>query len=316
MDAILRTWAKGESIRAVVITSVGGKAFCAGGDVLALVRDGPGAAELRRDFFREEYRLNRLIHPYPKPFVPLVDGIVMGGGVGVSVHGSHRVATERVLFAMPETATGLFPDVGGSYFLPRLAGEIGTYLTLANARLKLADVVASGVYDAYVPSARLPALVDALVAAEWTGDPGLVVNAAISAFAEPPGAAELAPYWAEIDRCFAQDTIEGILDALDAEGSAFCARARAAIKEASPLMTAVALRQLRRGVALSFDDCMIMEYRLSRACMAGHDFFEAVRALLIDKNRRPQWRPASRTEVSEDQIEAFFDPLGDDDLTF
>lgn len=317
MEARLRTWATDDAVRAVVVLGAGDKAFCAGGDVIAIAKEWDGVAELRRDFFREEYVLNHLIHTFPKPYIPLVDGISMGGGVGVSVHGSHRVATEKIMFAMPETAIGLFPDVGGGYFLPRLKGETGTYLALTNARLKVADVVAAGVYDVYVPSARIGALVDRLCGDGWPDDRAGShghVDAILADFAAHPGEPALAAHQAEIDRCFAYDTVAEILSALRAEGTDFCREAADAIEAKSPLMSAVSLRQLRRGAAMTFDDCMIMEYRLSQACMAGREFFEGVRAMLIDKDRAPKWEPQNLSDVTDEMIEAHFAPLGENDL--
>ena len=315
LDSNLRSISKDSSITAVALLGAGEKAFCAGGDVVALTRRDEGSDELRAEFFREEYVLNHLIHTFPKPYIPLVDGISMGGGVGVSVHGSHTVATEKVMFAMPETAIGLFPDVGGSYFLPRLPGELGTYLALTNSRLKGRDVVGGGIYDAYVESARLPELVDALADADWSGDADAVADAAIGRFAAEAGTFALEAERACIDRCFGFDTVQDILAALDATASPFADEAAAAIRAKSPLMSAVSLKQLRLGRDLSFEDCMVMEYRMTQACMAGTEFFEGVRAMLVDKDRSPNWSPDTLDAVTPEMIDAHFVALGDKDLS-
>ncbi len=316
LDRVLIEAASDPAVAAFVLKGAGDRAFCAGGDVVALVQDGPETAALRRDFFWDEYRLNRRIHTFPKPFIPLVDGVAMGGGVGVSVHGSHRIATERVLFSMPETAIGLFPDVGGGYFLPRLAGGLGAYLALTNARLKLADVIWAGLYDHFVPSDRIDPLVEALAGADWTGDADATIESVLSDFQQDAGAAPLAAHAGLIDACFQKGGVAEILAALDASPETFAADAAAMIRSKSPLMSEVSLRQLQRGAILSFDDCMVMEYRMVQTCMAGHEFFEGVRALLIDKGRKPVWSPADLAGVTDAMVEAYFEPLGAGDLTF
>ena len=316
LDRLLVEAASDPMIAAFILMGAGDRAFCAGGDVIALVQDGPQAAGLRRDFFWDEYRLNRRIHTFPKPFIPLVDGIAMGGGVGVSVHGSHRVATENVAFSMPETAIGLFPDVGGGYFLPRLAGGLGAYLALTNARLKIADVIWAGLYDHFVPRNRLSALLAALAAADWGDAADTTVDAVLAGFQEDAGEAPLAAQRDVIDASFQKQSVAEILAALDARPETFASEAAAAIRAKSPLMSEVSLRQLQRGADLSFDACMIMEYRMVQACMAGHEFYEGVRALLIEKGRKPVWSPSSIEAVTDARVEAYFQPLGAEDLTF
>lgn len=312
LDARLRAWAGDPAVRFVVIQGAGERAFCAGGDIRALYDSGKTKADtLTADFYREEYRLNRLIKRYPKPYVALIDGVVMGGGVGVSVHGSHRVATERTLFAMPETGIGLFPDVGGSYFLPRCPGRVGFYLGLTGARIKATDCVYAGIATHYVRSDALDDLVDAL-----RRDSGGAVADVIARFATPPGAASLERDRAAIDRCFSARTIESILGALDSDGSEWAKGARATMGEKAPICEKVTLRQLERGAALSFEDCMVMEFRLSQRAMAAHDFYEGVRAAVIDKDRAPKWRPAALADVSDADVEAWFAPLPGGDLDF
>ncbi len=309
MDPTLRRWAADDGVKLAVVRASGSKAFCAGGDIRSLF-------EARRDndldhfsrFYWEEYRLNHLIKHYPKPYVALLDGIVMGGGVGISVHGSHRIATENTLFAMPETGIGMFPDVGGTYFLPRLHGETGMYLALAGARLRAADCLYAGIATHYVPSERLPELEQALTRA---GE-GAAVDLLIEAYAEDPdGDAPLAAVRPVIDRCFAGDTVEEVLAALEDEGGDWAVATRSAILAKSPTALKVAHRQMRLGRALTFDEAMRLEYRLALRFMAGHEFFEGVRAIIIDKDNAPHWRPPRLPDVREADIAALFEPPAD-----
>lgn len=325
MQPALEAWAADDSIQAVAIQGEGERAFCAGGDVRAVWEAGKDgqhvpakAGLLTADFFREEYRLNRLIHHFPKPFVALIDGVTMGGGVGLSIHGPLRVATERTLFAMPETAIGLFPDVGGSWFLPRLPGGIGYYLALTGARLKATDCLYAGIATHFVPGERLPEVVAALEKAAWSdGLAGAV--AALRPFTGHPGEPGLlAEQRPQIDRCFAgKDSVEAVIAALEAEKSAWGEETLATLAKRSPTSMKVAFEQLKRGAELDFDGCMVMEYRLAqRAMLKGSDFFEGIRAVLVDKDHAPKWQPAALSEVSDSRVAEFFAPLGKDDLTF
>jgi enoyl-CoA hydratase len=315
-DARLAVWAEDPAVAAVVVAGAGERAFCAGGDVVAIYDSARGDRKVAAELFRAEYTLNRNLFHFPKPCVALIDGVTMGGGAGLSVHGSHRVATERTLFAMPETGIGLFPDVGSSYFLPRLPGELGLYLGLTGARLKAADCLYAGVATHHVESAKLPALVEALATADWAGDGVAAASGVIAGFASDPGAPPLAGHRAAIDRCFAGASVEEILAALEAEGGDWAEATRATLLTRSPTSLKVTFRQLRAGATLDFDQAMTMEYRLSQACVAGHDLLEGIRAMVIDKDRVPRWRPASLAEVSEAMVDAHFAPLGERDLTF
>jgi enoyl-CoA hydratase len=303
----LEAWAEAPEVKAVVVRGAGGRAFCAGGDVRAVASaDVPFA----RAFFREEYALNRLIHHYAKPYVALVDGICMGGGLGLSMHGSHRVVTERLVLAMPETAIGLFPDVGGGWFLPRFPGESGTYLGLTGARCTAGDAAWLGYATAHVPHERLDALVEALGAADWNADnPHLVATRAVEDFATEPGPSALRVHAEAIDRCFAGGRVEEILAALDAEGSEWAARTRDTLGRMSPTSLKVTLRQLRLGRRLSYDELVEVEYRLSQHCTARPDFREGIRAVLVDKDNQPRWSPATLAEVSDADVEACFAPV-------
>ena len=294
LEPLLADWAADATIAAVVVEGAGDRAFCAGGDIMHLYRGrSPEGNAFGAAFFAAEYRLNRAIKVFPKPYIALIDGIAMGGGVGLSVHGSHRIATERTLFAMPETGIGLFPDVGGSYFLPRLPGALGKFLGLTGWRIKAADCLYCGIADAFVPSEQLPALVEALTAADWPiGDPGDTASRLIADCAGDPGAATLAPLREAIDRCFAADDLTAIRAALAGEGADWSTKTLALLDKASPTSQAITLEQLKRGASLDFDACMTMEYRLSRACLAGHDFYEGIRAAVVEKDQAPGWRPA------------------------
>lgn len=310
LDEQLEAWSRDAAIRTIAIEGEGERAFCAGGDVRTIWEAGRRGDPLTADFFRAEYRLNRRIRTCGKPYVALIDGITMGGGVGVSVHGSHRIASERTMIAMPETGIGLFPDVGATYVLPRLPGRLGVYLGMTGARVTAADALYCGLATHYVPSARLGAVVEALGSAS-------APEAVLADFAATPETGPaLAAHRETIDRCFAAESVEGICAALEADGGAFAAETLETLKSRSPTSLKVTLEALRRGAGLSFDDAMVMEYRLSQACMAGHDFYEGIRALIIEKDNAPKWSPDTLEGVSPELVERHFAPLGDRDLTF
>ena len=320
MHRQLDAWADDGDVASVVIQGTGERAFCAGGDIRSMHRDRLDDGPLRRELYRVEYALNRAIFRYPKPYVALLDGVTMGGGVGVSVHGSHRVVTERTLFAMPEAGIGFFPDVGGGYFLPRCPGEIGMYLGLTGARLAAPDCLYAGVGTHFVPAAAVPALIEALgdVGPNGAGPDGVasVIEAhGETAAAAPLAAAPLATHRAAIDRCFSADSVRDILGRLEAEDTDWARQTAAALRGNAPTSLKVTFRQLRQGRDLDFDAVMVMEYRLSQHFMAGDDFFEGVRAVLIDKDQAPAWRPARLDGVSDATVEDYFAPLAED-LTF
>ncbi len=314
----LREWQADQSIKAVVIAGEGDRAFCAGGDVRAVYDSGRSGGTLTAEFFRDEYSLNRMIHVFSKPYVALIDGITMGGGVGLSVHGSHRVATERTMLAMPETGIGLFPDVGATYFLPRLPGKLGLFLALTGWRLNAADARYCGLATDYVESGEVPALVEQFAAAAWDTaiPPEETVDRIIDGVKAQPGPASLADHRNTIDRCFAADSVDAILAALDAESGEWAAKVGALIRKHSPTSLKVAFMQFARGAEMDFDQAMIEEYRMSQAFMAGPDFYEGIRALLIDKDQNPRWQPDELAAVTPEMVEAHFRSLGDSDLSF
>ena len=316
MDPQLKAWESDASVAAVLIKGAGEKAFCAGGDVRAVWQAGKDGGDLTKTFFYEEYRLNRRIHMFPKPYIAILDGVTMGGGVGLSVHGDFRIATEKLMFAMPETAIGLFPDVGGTWFLNKCPGETGLYLALSGARIGAADAAALGLATHVVPSDKTEALEAALADAALAGDPQGAVARIVERFAVHAGEPTLAPHRAVIDRCFAYNTLEEIFAALEADGSDFAAETLATLKKKSPTSMKVALAQLRRGREMDFDSAMKMEYRLSQGCMRpGSDFYEGIRAVLVDKDHAPQWSAARIEDVGDEAIEAYFSPV-EPDLNF
>lgn len=329
---VLAAWRADPAVSCVVIRGAGDRAFCAGGDVVSLravcLERGvtPEPPALAQDFFFEEYQLNHELHVFPKPYVALLDGVTMGGGVGLSVHGSHRVATERLKFAMPETTIGLFPDVGGGWFLPRLAGEVGTYLALTGVTIGAADCVDLGIATHYVTSDRLPDLEAALAAVPAAnsaanpagGDLSASVDAAIAPFASAPGdAPSLAAARGMIDHCFAFDTVEEIVAALTADGGEFAIKTRDAMLSKSPTALKVSLEQIRRGRDMkTMAEVMTMEYRLSQWFVVKSDFFEGIRALLVDKDKSPRWNPPTLDGVSADEVASYFDPVAWRELRF
>ena len=323
IDAKLSHWAKDGDIRAVIIQGAGDRAFCSGGDVKAVVQDGMAAragksdGQLTRDFFREEYTLNNRIFTFPKPYISLINGIVMGGGKGVSAHGAYRIVTENTLFAMPEANIGFFPDVGGGYFLPRCPGQTGVYLALTGKKIGALDTIYVGFATHFVKAERLADLFAALTGEVWN-DRDLIENQIDHLLAdfvsEPMGVSEIAPHRAEIDRAFGHDRVEDIFADLQSDKSAWAQQTLSLMYALSPTSLKLALRQLRLGKSMSFSEVMTMEYRLSQACLRGHDFYEGIRAALIDKDRKPKWDPARLEDVRDQDIEDSFKSTGMQDL--
>ncbi len=315
LDDGLRRWQADPAVGAVLIKGEGERAFCAGGDIRWLhgVLTTEGVAAACR-FYAIEYPMNARLHHFGKPWIALLDGIVMGGGVGISVHGSHRIVTERTLFAMPETGIGLFPDVGATFMLPRRPGALGCYLGLSGARLGAADCVYAGIGTAHVAADGLAALEDALAETSLRADPFGAVDAVLAEFRSDPGPAPLLEARERVDACFRQDSLAAVLAALRAEASGWGAGQLEELAGKSPTSLAVTFRQLCKGATLDFDSAMRLEYRLVHRFMAGHDFREGVRALLIDKDRRPKWRPDRLDEVSDAMVDRYFAPLPGGDL--
>lgn len=314
--ATLSDWRDDDSVKVVLIKGQG-RAFCAGGDIRTLYDCGLAGDAYPYRFYHDEYRLNALIHHLPKPYIALLDGIVMGGGVGVSVHGSHRVVTENIRFAMPETGIGLFPDVGGSYFLSRCPGELGMFLALTGTRIGAADALYSGVGTHYVPAERIDALETDLVDADFSagGTASATVEAVLARHSGPVGEAPgLAAERSRIDRIFAEQSVDEIVRQLEQEDDAWAREICDTIRSKSPISTKVAFRQLRTGREQDFDACMRMEYRLACRFITGVDFYEGVRATVIDKDQSPVWKPGRLTEIDETAVDAYFADLGNREL--
>jgi enoyl-CoA hydratase/carnithine racemase len=307
----LDAWAYDDAITRVVIQAAGNRAFSAGGDIRHLYDLGKAGkhAEMRQ-FWRDEYPLNAVIKNYRKPYVALIDGVVMGGGVGVSVHGSHRVAGDRFQFAMPEVGIGFFPDVGATWFLPRMPGALGAYCGLTGERFAIADALAAGIATHRVPSARFPELLDGLAGT-------VPVDALLAAFSEPAGEGPIKTHRAAIDRLFAASSVEDILAALDRETGAdadWAAKTAATVRTKSPLSLKIALEQVRRGKAWDFATCMGAEFRIVSRIVEGHDFYEGVRAVIVDKDNAPHWRPVELAQVSAAEVARHFAALGGREL--
>ncbi len=307
IDALLR-WRDDPAVAAVILDHAGERGFCAGGDIRMLQESGQGDGAAARDFFRTEYRLNHLLFTYPKPVVAIMDGIVMGGGVGLSLPCRWRMATERTTFAMPETGIGLFPDVGGGWFLPRLPGETGVWLALTGARIKAADCLALGIANAFVRSDQVEALKAAVVARPHE------IETVLTEFEGDAGGAPLGPEREHLDRLFAGATVEAIADALAADDSEWARAQGHVIAQKSPQTLKVALRQLRTGATLSnFADNMAMEFRLGSRVVHTHDFQEGVRAVILDKDNAPKWSPDTLAGVAVAELDRLFAPLPADE---
>ena len=308
----LAAWDTDPAITRVVVTAAGDRAFSAGGDLRALydlMRVGRHDEAL--SYWRDEYRLNAFIKRYRKPYVSIIDGVMMGGGAGLAIHGSHRVAGDGCRFAMPEVGVGFFPDIGATWFLPRLPGETGTYCALTGERLDAADATALRIATHRIASAGLSELLDGLCGT-------VPVDALLAAFAEPSTGGHVQSNRPAIDRLFGADRVEDILSALDAAGLAaeqgadFARLAAATIRTKSPTSLKIALAQLRRGKSLDFAACLQAEFRIVSRVVTGHDFSEGIRAVIVDKDHSPRWRPPALDAVSDADVERYFAPIADE----
>jgi enoyl-CoA hydratase len=304
MTRALLDWRSNPDVRIVLIDHAEGRGFCAGGDVVAIATDVPSGATVGRDFFFHEYRLNHLMYTYPKPGVAFMDGVTMGGGVGISCPCRYRVATERTLFAMPETTIGLFPDVGGGRYLSRLRGRSAQYLALTGARLDGADCVALGLANFYLPSESLDE-VKAQICATPEKAESILAGAAVT-----PPPAKIVAQLPDIDRLFASDDFDDILAALEADGGDWAKAQLATLAQRSPTSCKVSLKMLVESPRhMHFVDEMRMEYAIMIRMYQAPDFAEGVRALLIDKTGDPCWTPATPADVTDAMVDAYFQPL-------
>ena len=319
ITSALLTWRDDANITAVVIRSNSEKAFCAGGDIRFFYQKGSAIAmqggALIEDFFTEEYALNHLVHHYPKPYIAFMDGIVMGGGMGIAQAGPAcclRIVTERTKMAMPEVAIGLFPDVGGGYFLSRATGVCGTYLGVTGETIAAADAIYADLADVFIPSSRLAALLEHCVQCPVNKD----IRHHIKEFAAnynnettgDPASSRLLKERTAIDQHFSHNSIEAILDSLKSDSSEFAQKTLAVMQKRSPLMMSVTLEQIRRSQAMSIEDCLRMERNLVRRCFEHGEVIEGVRALVIDKDHQPKWNPSSVAEVNAAMVQHFFEP--------
>jgi enoyl-CoA hydratase len=304
MTEALLAWREDPQVELVLLDHAGERGFCAGGDIRMLAESGAGDGRLAREFFFVEYRLNHLLFEYPKPTLAIMDGITMGGGVGISRPCRYRVATERTAFAMPEAGIGLFPDVGGGWFLSRAPSNLGLWLALTGARLKAADSVFLDLANAFVESARLEELKAAVVAAPARAE------SLLTAFEAYAGRPSLAAHQDEAKRLFAGESLEAIFAGLEAAGTEWASAQLEALAGKSPQTLKVTFRQLALGArAATFAENMAMEYRVGARVVQRHDFLEGVRAVIVDKDNAPKWSPARLEDVDESMLEAIFAPL-------
>jgi enoyl-CoA hydratase len=311
VSRLLQLWEHDPNIGAVLLDGAGERAFCAGGDVVMLHDSGKVGDSRAENFWREEYALNELIYRYSKPYICLIDGVVMGGGVGLSVHGQHRIAGDTTFFAMPETGIGYFPDVGGTYFLPRLTWgpwgiEIGQWLGLTGARLKTADTCALGIVNGYVPSDQHGALTQALGAARLDGTQTPVLDVLSRFVKRPPQSEGFSPSL----KAFGEKNVPKILAALDVDGSEWAQKQAASIRAKSPFAMAASFEAVRQGAKLDFKTAMNQELSLSMGFAKTQDFYEGIRAQLIDKDRSPKWQHDDVSHVTAGQVSRVFRQAG------
>ena len=298
-------------IHAVLLRGAGDKAFCAGGDIRALYQSFKSSGSLHRDFFAAEYPLDYLLYEYPKPHLVVMDGITLGGGMGLAQGSRLRIVGERTRLGMPEVAIGFFPDVGGSYFLSRLPGKLGTYLALTAVQIRAADALYCRLADFYLPPAALASLGDDLAALTWSGDHAADVRGCVTALQAdavmPPTLPALRP---AIDAHFSRPSVRAIVESLEnetrSEYAGWAQQTAKLMRSRSPTMLSVTLRQLERGAELSLADCFRMELGMAAQSFAQGDFLEGVRAVLVDKDNAPRWQPAAIEEVTPESIDAFF----------
>jgi enoyl-CoA hydratase len=308
LQKMLAEWARDDGVKAVAIRGAGPRAFCAGGDIRAMYESNIAGTPAAADFLADEYRLNAMIGAYPKPYVALTHGIVMGGGAGVSVHGSHRLADATLDFAMPESGIGFVTDIGATHFLSRCPGAAGFYLGLTGARIGLADAISLGLFTHAVKTEDHDAVIEKLAS-------GAAPGAAIAPFAFKPGAPKLAAEGDWLTIALSAASVEAILERLDRDGGDFATATAAILRRRSPSALKFIFRALREARGKNLADCLKMEYRIASRAVMAHDFREGVRATLIDKDGKPRWKPASLAGVSDADIAGYFAPLGARELS-
>lgn len=302
----LEKWAQDKTIKAVMITAVPGRAFCAGGDIKAIYEKVKTQDPAGPEFFRIEYALNALIQSYPKPYIAYLDGITMGGGAGISIHGRYRLGTERMTFAMPETGIGFFPDVGGTYFLSRLKHEIGTYLGLTGARINADDCLALNLITHKIKADQFPAILSALADLPFTDNEP---DAILTPFLDTINPSTLAAAYSDIMQSFAFNEMEAIMAHLQTASAPLLQQAFTTLLQKSPSSLKVTLRALRLAAQLDFNKCMQQEFRLACHFLKSYDFPEGIRAVVVDKDQMPAWSPPSLNLVTKQDIEHYFKPI-------
>jgi len=308
MDATLAAWATDDAVHAVVVSGAGDRGLCAGGDVVAIYHSAQADGAEARRFWFDEYRLNARIGRFPKPYIALMDGIVMGGGLGIGMHGTVRVVTDTSKIAMPEVGIGLIPDVGGTMLLARAPGLLGLHAALTGSPFSAADAIVLGFADHFVPHAGLEAFTAAVVTDG--------VQAALRVHARQPPPSELAAQRDWIDHCYAGQTVVDIVDALRGHDESPANDAANLIATRSPIALAVALASIRRAADYkTLEETLVQEYRVSCAAVRSHDLVEGIRAQVVDKDRNPQWSPVSLAAVTDEDVQSYFTPA-DPDLTF
>jgi enoyl-CoA hydratase len=313
MTAALRSWAADAAVGAVLIDGAGERGFCAGGDIRALYDAAKSGGNLPERFWTVEYRLNVMIARYRKPVVAIMDGMVMGGGVGLSAHAAHRVVTDRSAVAMPEVGIGFFPDVGASFPLARAPGYTGTYLALTGDRANAADAIYCGLADIHIPVPKLGEIPAALAGCRSAEQ----VRRRLGALSSLPAPGRLVAERTWIDACYGADTVEQIVARLSARTEDGAQAALAAMRKASPTSLKIALRNMREAASFKrVEECFAQDYRIALACVAGHDLIEGIRAIIVDKDRNPAWRPERLEEVTPDIVARHFRPVGALELEF
>ncbi len=313
MAAFLRSWAPDPEVDAVLVDGAGERGLCAGGDIRALYDAAKSGDPLPEQLWSNEYHLNVLIARYPKPVIAIMDGVVMGGGVGLSAHASHRIVTERSSVAMPEVGIGFFPDVGVSFLLARAPGSIGTHLALTGDRMGAADAIYSGLADIHIAAARLAELAAALADCRTAHD----VRARLDemSVSPPPGRLPAARHW--IDRCYGAGEVEDMVDRLHGCDNDAARAALEVIRKVSPTSLKITLRNIRSAVSFArVEQSFQQDYRIALACIAGHDFIEGIRATIVDKDRNPAWRPDTLAGVTTEIVDRHFRSVGELELSF
>lgn len=311
----LQLWADDNAIKAVLIKGAGDKAFCAGGDVRAMYHaKQQGEHDSLIQFYEDEYNLNYLINTFPKPYLSMLNGITMGGGAGISINGKYRLATEKLIFAMPETTIGFFPDVGGTHFLSRCPDAMGLYLGLTGDKINAKDAYALGLVTHYTSSTTLPAFEETLIETQWHDDPFQQIDELLQNIHQHPGAYPLKAKEKIIEHCFGQPDVNNIITTLKATNDDWAQHCANQLSQKSPTSLKVTHKQIILGKDLDLKKGLEMEYRLSQSFMNENEFFEGVRALLIDKDQKPKWHPAKLEDISAQKVETYFNPLNAKEL--